>query len=585
MHGSITSTKAEVGLTTPYKGRLVDLITSPHEAGELFSYAARLPSIQLSRREACDLEMLAIGAFSPLDRFLGEKDYNAVLDNMRLADKTVFPIPITLATDDRCQVKIGCDIALRDAKNDILAVMTVEEIYEWDRERFATSVLGTRDVRHPLVAESRRWGEYNLSGELRVLKLPKHHDFCDLRLTPRQTREHLENLGRSTVVAFQTRNPLHRAHEAMIERAIDMTGGTLLLHPAVGMTKDGDIDHYTRVRTYKAITESSRADRILLSLLPLAMRMAGPREAVWHAIIRRNYGANFMIVGRDHASPGRDSNGKPFYDAAAAQRLARELSTEIGVEILAFDEFAYLPDERRYEEIDKIAPGSRVFSLSGTRLREDFLEKGKQPPDWFIRPEVAKILAASYVSHTQQGVCLWFTGLSGSGKSTTAEIVAALLLEEGRRSTLLDGDVVRTNLSKRLGFSREDRDINIARIGFVASEIVRHGGVAICAAISPYSESRAKVRQMFGDAQFIEIFVDTPLEVCEMRDTKGLYAKARRGEVTNFTGIDDIYDTPEQPEITLDTVHQTAADNARLIIDHLRSKGYIDAACAPVTAH
>ena len=314
-------------LVSPYKGNLVDLVVAPETRAGFFAYAAGLHSVQLTRRETCDLEMLSTGAFSPLRGFMPESDYNNVLDEMRLSDGTVFPIPITLSADDPTNLKIGGDIALRDSKNDILAVMNIGEIYEWNRERLAEAVFGTSDPRHPLVAEMQKWGRFNLSGELRVLKLPEYHDFQDIRLTPKQTRERLARMGRENVVAFQTRNPIHRAHELMTQRAIEMTDGTLLLHPVVGMTKEGDIDYFTRVRTYKAITDLSYArNRVLLSLLPLAMRMAGPREAVWHAIIRRNYGANHLIVGRDHASPGGRANGKPFYAPLAAQTLALELS-------------------------------------------------------------------------------------------------------------------------------------------------------------------------------------------------------------------------------------------------------------------
>ncbi|MDQ3220321.1 MAG: bifunctional sulfate adenylyltransferase/adenylylsulfate kinase [Acidobacteriota bacterium] len=565
-----------ITLVSPYKGKLVDLVAAPEERAGLFSYAAGLHSIQLTQRETCDLEMLSTGGFSPLRTFLSEMNYNSVLDEMRLADGTVFPIPITLSSDDFINLKIGCDVALRDPKNDLLAVMKIGEIYEWNRERLAGAVFGTTDPRHPLVAEMQGWGRFNLSGELRVLKLPEYHDFQYLRLAPKQTRNRLEALGRENVVAFQTRNPIHHAHELMTQRAIEMIDGTLLMHPVVGMTKEGDIDYFTRVRTYKAVAGLSyEENRVLLSLLPLAMRMAGPREAVWHAIIRRNYGANHLIVGRDHASPGTDANGRPFYEPSAAQTLAHELSAEIGVKILSFHEFAFLPEERRYEEIDKIAPGRKTFSLSGTRIREDYLSKGNPLPEWFTRKEVAKILSESYPPRHRQGVCLWFTGLSGSGKSTTAEILSTLLLEEGRQTTSLDGDVVRTHLSKGLGFSKEDRDINVNRIGFVASEIVRHGGIAVCAAVSPYRQSRNQVRQMFENEHFVEIFVDTPLEICEMRDSKGMYAKARRGEIKDFTGVDDAYEVPEAAEITLNTVNTTARENARLILEYLRSRGFI----------
>ena len=554
---------------------LVNLLVSDQNYAELFAEANNLPSIQLSQRQICDLEMLAVGAFSPLDRFMSEADYRSVLDNMRLANGTVFPVPSTLSVNDISNLKLGSSIALRDKKNNILATMKIDEIYGWNADEFAGQILGTNDSRHPLVTESNRWGKYNLSGELKVLQLPKYHDFQDLRLTPRQTRKKLQRLGNENAVAFQTRNPLHLAHEEMLKRALEITSGVLLLQPVVGMTKAGDVDYFTRVRTYKSLAESYEKGKILLALLPLAMRMAGPREAVWHSLIRKNYGATHFIVGRDHASPGIDSTGKPFYEPLAAQQLAKKFGKEIGIEIIAFDEFVYLADENRYEEISKIPSTAKTFSLSGTQVRDNYLSLGKPLPAWFTRTETAEILSESYPPKHRQGVCLWFTGLSGSGKSTTAEILATLLLENGRQSTMLDGDVVRTHLSKGLGFSKADRDINILRIGFVASEIVKHGGISICAAVSPYLSTRNEVRNLVGESSFIEIFVDTPLEICEQRDVKGMYAKARRGEIKEFTGIDDVYESPQNAEIKLDTVNFSAEDNARVILDCLKKRGLV----------
>jgi sulfate adenylyltransferase len=397
-----------------------------------------------------------------------------------------------------------------------------------------------------------------------------------LRLTPAQTRAKLAEIGRDNVVAFQTRNPLHRVHEELTKRATQNQDGVLLLHPVVGMTKPGDVDHYTRVRTYKALAENYYdSDRILLSLLPLAMRMAGPREALWHAIIRRNYGANHLIVGRDHAGPGVDSKGQPFYGPYDAQELVEKYGEELGVKMIPFRMFVYLPDEQRYEEISKVSEQTNTASISGTQVREEYLNNGKKLPEWFTRPEVADILAESYPPRHRQGICIWFTGLSGSGKSTTAEVLTSLLLEHGRQVTVLDGDVVRTHLSKGLGFSKEDRDINIRRIGFVAAELSRHGGTVICAAVSPYRATRNDVRNMVGQGQFVEVFVDTPLDVCEDRDVKGLYAKARRGEIKGFTGIDDPYEAPQHAEITLNTVDHTPEENAYLILDYLIEQGLV----------
>ncbi|MBP7416335.1 MAG: bifunctional sulfate adenylyltransferase/adenylylsulfate kinase [Pyrinomonadaceae bacterium] len=563
-------------LIEPFGGTLVDLVVNQQERSQLIAEASNLPSLQLTERSVCDLELLATGGFSPLDGFMRQADHERVVAEMRLSDGTVFPIPITLPVDHFDGLELDKRIALRDAHNDLLGVMTVEEIYEWSRPEFANNVLGTSDLRHPLVTEMEHWGRYNIAGKLQVLSLPKHPDFRDLRLTPAQTRESLAKLDRANIVAFQTRNPIHRVHEEMTKLAADMIDGAILLHPAVGLTKPGDIDYFTRVRSYKTLVENHYdTSRTLLSLLPIAMRMAGPREAVWHAIIRRNHGANHFIIGRDHASPGIDSTGKPFYEPTAAQELAKSVSVEIGVEIMTFGEMAYLPDENAYGEIAKLPAGTKTISLSGTQIREEYLGRSKPLPEWFTRPEIAAILAESYPPPEKQGVCLWFTGLSGAGKSATAEVLTILLNERGRRVTVLDGDVVRTHLSKGLGFSKEDRDLNILRIGFVASEIVRHGGVVICAAVSPYRSTRSEVRQMMGSDNFVEIFVDTPLDVCESRDTKGMYAKARRGEIKGFTGIDDPYELPDNAEITLDTTKMSVDENADLILQYLASKNIV----------
>lgn len=564
-------------LITPYGGSLVNLVVDPSEYEAKKAYAGTLPSIQLTQRQICDLELLAVGGFSPLTQFMGKADHDHVVEEMRLADGTLFPIPISLAVSLPEGVGLDMDIALRDRRNNILAIMTVEEIYEWDRLAVGRHVFGTVDSAHPLVAEMTRWGEVNIAGPLQVLDLPIYYDFQDLRRTPAETRHLLEQTQHDNVVAFQTRNPMHRVHEELTKRAIEEVDGVLLLHPVVGMTRPGDVSHYTRVRTYIALANNHYpSDRVVLSLLPLAMRMAGPREAVWHAIIRRNYGANNFIVGRDHAGPGNDSNGEPFYGPYDAQQLMVEHADEIGVNMVPFKMLSYLPDEDRYEESDKIEEGQNTLSISGTQVREDYLAQGRLLPEWFSRPEVASILAEAFPPRYRQGACIWFTGLSGSGKSTTAEILLSMLLEHGRQVTVLDGDVVRTHLSKGLGFSKEDRDINIRRIGFVAGEIVRHGGIVICAAISPYRAVRDDIRSMIGDG-FTEVFVDTPLEVCEDRDTKGLYAKARRGEIKGFTGIDDPYEAPLNPELRLTTTDKTPEDNARLITEYLIEQGYLRA--------
>ena len=571
----MSNKKSNNKLITPYGEKLVNLIANEEEIADLKNLATELNSVQISERSMCDFEMMSTGAFSPLDRFMNQADYQSVVETQRLSNGTLFPIPITLPINSTDDVKLDSQIALRSPKNDLLAIMTVEEIYECDQKADAKKVFGTDDTKHPMVAEMETWGKYNISGKVQTIQTPSHSDFNPLRLTPGETRLRLEEFGYENVVAFQTRNPLHRVHEELTKRAAESVDGVLLIHPVVGMTKPGDVDHYTRVRTYKALTDNYYdQDKVLLSLLPLAMRMGGPREAIWHAIIRRNYGANHLIVGRDHAGPGVDSKGNPFYGPYDAQESVLEHQTELGVKMVPFQMVVYLPDEDRYEEISKVDDTMKTASISGTQVRDDYLSLGKSLPTWFTRPEVSQILEQSFPPMHQQGVCLWFTGLSGAGKTATADIVTNMILEKGRRSTVLDGDVVRTHLSKGLGFSAEDRDTNIRRIGFVAAEIVRHGGIAICAAVSPYIATRNEVREMVGSDKFIEIHVDTPLEVAESRDVKGMYAKARRGEIKGFTGIDDPYEEPTNPEITLDTVKFSAEENAKRIVREIENRGF-----------
>jgi sulfate adenylyltransferase len=567
-----------IQLISPFGGKLVDRRLTGEARRECIEKAGHYPSVQLSPRSLCDLELIACGGFSPLDRFMGRADYERVLQEMRLAGGTLFPIPVTLPVPGESLPAGATHLALRDEYNNLIAVMRIEEVYPWDPRTEARQSLGTNDPRHPLVSEMITWGDRYVSGELQVLNPPQYFDFTDLRRTPAEVRRMLEKMGHAKVVAFQTRNPLHRIHEELTKRAAAEVGGSLLIHPVVGMTKPGDVDHFTRVRIYRALVEKYYdPGTTLLSLLPLAMRMAGPREALWHAIIRRNYGATHFVVGRDHAGPGKDSNGKPFYGPYDAQELVAKYAAETGVTPVPFRELVYLMDRREYVEESKVPSGAQVASISGTQVREEYLAKGKLLPEWFTRPETAEILAHTHPPRHRQGFCIWFTGLSGAGKSTTADVLTSLLLERGKQITILDGDVVRTHLSKGLGFSRADRDTNILRIGFVASEIVRHQGVALCAAVSPYRAARNEARKMVGEEKFITVYVATPIEVCEQRDSKGMYARARRGEIKGFTGVDDPYEPPIDPEITLDTVRNTPGENARKIVAYLEQRGFLAA--------
>jgi sulfate adenylyltransferase len=569
----------KANLITPYGGTLVNLVVDAEERQQLLERLPALPSIKISQRAVHDLELLAVGGFSPLKTFMGKADYERVLHEMRLSDGTLWPLPITLTADPRELPQVGKELVLRNALNEPLAILRLEEVFSWDPQKEALLAYGTTDPRHPMVSEMVNWGKVCISGELKVINLPKYYDFVELRRTPREVRALLEEMGNDNVVAFQTRNPLHRIHEELTKRAAAKVNGSLLIHPVVGMTKPGDVDHYTRVRIYKVLVEKYYdKSRTLLSLLPLAMRMAGPKEALLHAIIRRNYGANYFIVGRDHAGPGKDSTGKPFYGPYEAQEMMRKYEHELGVHMIPFEELVYLPDEDRYVEASEVPAGARTLNISGTQVREEYLTNGKLLPEWFTRPETAQILRKMYPPRHEQGFCVWFTGLSGAGKSATAQALTEMLLERGRTVTLLDGDVIRTHLSKGLGFSKEDRDTNILRIGFVASEIVRHGGVVICSAISPYRAARNEARKMVGE-NFIMVYMDTPIEICEQRDVKGLYARARKalaeGHPMGFTGVDDPYEPPIDPEITLQGYGTTPEENARKIIAYLEEKGYL----------
>jgi sulfate adenylyltransferase len=569
-------------LIPPHGGTLVDLRVDPDRAARIKEESRDWPSHDLTARQLCDLELLIDGGFSPLTGFLGKSDYDRVVSEMRLGDGTLWPIPIVLdvSAEQASGLQAGSTLVLRDDEGVMLAVLHVSDVWEPDRELEARQVFGTTNREHPGVAALLdRTAPWYVGGRIEAIGLPHHYDFTTLRMTPAEVRDRFQRRGWRRVVAFQTRNPMHRAHLELTVRAAREVEANLLIHPVVGMTKPGDVDHYTRVRAYQAIMSRYPANTAELSLLPLAMRMAGPREAVWHAIIRKNHGCTHFIVGRDHAGPGSDSTGKPFYGPYAAQELLAEHEGEIGVEMVDFKNMVYLPDQDSYAPQDEVPAGTRTLSISGTELR-DRLQDGREIPEWFTFPQVAEELRKTHPPRSKQGFTVFFTGLSGSGKSTIANVLRVKLLEMGGRPvTLLDGDVVRKNLSSELGFSKEHRDLNILRIGYVASEITKNGGIAICAPIAPYAAVRQQVRDLIGPlGGFTLVHVATPLEVCEQRDRKGLYAKARAGIVKEFTGISDPYETPTDAELVIDTTDISPEQAAQRIILHLESEGFIDAA-------
>ena len=565
-------------LNAPHGGILVNLLTDAARATALQTTSQAWPSWDLTPRQLCDLELLLNGGFSPLTGFMGKADYESVCARMRLANGTLWPMPITLDVPETFAATLtaGATVALRDAEGVMLAALHVEEIWTPDRETEARSVFGTTDRTHPGVAALDRANPVYIGGRLEGLQLPVHYDYHSLRLTPTDLRETFAREGWTNVVAFQTRNPMHRAHYELTLRAARDAGAKLLVHPVVGMTKPGDVDHYTRVRCYKALITTYPPDTAKLSLLPLAMRMGGPREAVWHAIIRKNYGCTHFIVGRDHAGPGKDSTGKPFYGPYDAQELMRKHEQELEMTMVPFRNMVYVKDRNAYFPDDEVPSGSQVLDLSGTEQRR-LLQTGQDIPSWFTFPAVVDVLRETHPPRSEQGVTVFFTGLSGSGKSTIANALLVKLLEMGGRPvTLLDGDLVRKNLSSELGFSKEHRDINIRRIGYVASEITKNGGMAICAPIAPYDSIRREVRQMIEPlGGFVLVHVATSLEECERRDRKGLYAKARAGILKQFTGISDPYEEPKDASLVLQTEGTTPEQMADEVLAYLKREGYL----------
>ena len=565
-------------LIEPHGGRLCDRMVTENRISELKQDFVHLQSWTLNDRQICDLEMIMNGGFSPLIGFLNQEDYDAVCAGMHLQNNDLWSIPITLDITEIASENLasGDKLVLRDKEGFALAVLTIGDIWKPDRKKEAEQVYGTTDVAHPgvnyLLHES---NPIYIGGSVEGVHATNHYDYQDLRQTPGQLRAEFDRMGWSNIVAFQTRNPMHRAHVELTRRAAIEANANLLIHPAVGLTKPGDVNHYTRVRCYQKIMKKYDENTSVLSLLPLAMRMAGPREALWHGIIRKNYGCNHFIIGRDHASPGQDSDGNPFYGPYDAQGLLQQHEKELGIKMVPFKLMVYVKNAGSYMATDEVSENDETLTVSGTELRE-LLDKGGEIPDWFSYPDVVEELRKHRPAMSKRGFTIFFTGLSGSGKSTLANGLLIKLLEDGRRPvTLLDGDIVRTHLSSELGFSKEHRSLNIRRIGFVASEITKNGGIAICAPIAPYHSDRRFNREMIAPlGGYIEIFVNTPLEVCERRDVKGLYAKARQGLIKQFTGIDDPYEEPENAEIVIDSSTEDPEALVEQILKQIHSMGY-----------
>lgn len=558
-----------------------ELYVSYDSAQKLKVEAGQLPSWDLTPRQICDLELLMNGGFHPLKGFMSEADYDGVVANMRTADGTLWPMPITLDVSEAFAEKVepGQDIALRDQEGVILAVLSISDKWVPNKAVEAEKVFGADDLAHPAVNYlHNQAGSVYLGGPVTGIQQPVHYDFKARRDTPNELRALFRKLGWRKIVAFQTRNPLHRAHQELTFRAAREAEANLLIHPVVGMTKPGDVDHFTRVRCYEAVLDQYPAQTTALSLLNLAMRMAGPREAVWHGLIRKNHGCTHMIVGRDHAGPGKNSAGKDFYDPYAAQELFAAHAAEIGIEMVDFKHMVYVAEKAQYYPANEVPEGSTVLDISGTELRRR-LREGLDIPEWFSFPQVVSELRKTSPARSKQGFTVFFTGLSGSGKSTIANALMVKLMEMGGRPvTLLDGDVVRKHLSSELGFSKEHRDLNIKRIGYVASEITKNGGIAICAPIAPYTATRRAVREMVeAYGAFVETHVATSIEECERRDRKGLYKLAREGKIKEFTGISDPYEAPTQAELVVDTENVDVDHCAHQVLLKLEQMGLIRA--------
>ena len=565
-------------IITPHGEKLCSLMLNEEYRNKLNNDILELKSWTLTNRQLCDIEMILNGGFSPLDGFMNQNNYDGVCKKMRLENNLLWPIPITLDINNELadKLEINEKIVLRDKEGFAIALLTVNDIWNPNKEEEAQQIYETTDIYHPgvniLLNETH---PTYVGGSIKGIHNPKHYDYPQLRHTPVELRKIFHEKGWGDIIAFQTRNPMHRAHVELTKKALEEKNAKLLIHPVVGLTKPGDVNHYTRVRCYNNIMKKYPKDMAELSLLPLAMRMAGPKEALWHAIIRKNYGCNYFIIGRDHASPGFNKDNKPFYGPYDAQEMLNEHSNELGINMIPFKQLVYVKEKKSFMGIDEVPKDSTTLSVSGTELR-NLLDQGKEIPEWFSYPEVVRELQKQRPSLSKRGFTIFFTGLSGSGKSTLANGLLVKLLEDGHRPvSLLDGDIVRTHLSSELGFSKEHRSLNVRRIGFVASEITKNGGIAICAPIAPYRLDRQFNRDMIDPlGGYIEIFVNTPLEICEQRDVKGLYAKARKGLLKQFTGIDDPYEKPENAEIVIDSSDENPEILVDQILDQIHKMGY-----------
>jgi len=538
-------------LIAPYGGTLVNLI-DPARSEALKQEALGLPSLDLDWRQQCELEMLMSGAYSPLAGFMTRAQCVQVATEMKLDDGTFWPLPVTLGSRQKiaAELKPGDRVALRDGEGFMLAVLTVSDAW-------------------------RDGDSWHLGGRVEGASLPPHPDFASLRATPAELRALLARRGWRRVIAWQAHHPMHRAQfEFCLKSAIE-NEANLLLHPQVG----GDITdapgYFGLVRSFLAIRERFPAATTQLSLLPAPPREASACALLLRAIVARNYGCSLLIAGGEHQADGNCRRGEDLAPPHADLPVA-ELVGKIGVQLIAYPRMVYVEDRAEHLPESNAPANARLLTLSGEEFQRR-MRAGLKIPDWYSFPEVLSELHRQSPPRERQGFTVFFTGLSGSGKSTLARALTARLMEMGGRSvTLLDGDIVRRHLSSELGFSKAHRDINVRRIGFVAAEITKNRGIAICAPIAPYRLTRRDVRAMIeAVGGFVEIHVATPIETCESRDRKGLYAKARAGLIPEFTGVSDPYEVPENPELAIDTTHLGIDEAVQQVLLKLEHEGYL----------
>jgi sulfate adenylyltransferase len=515
--------------------------------------------ITLDERNLNDLEMFFLGAFDPLQGYNTFENFNSIVTHGCLEDGTIWPIPFVLPVPECLLTKNNNSVSthsnvflnVRDVLGTIVARVSVVDCYKVNIDVYGQLLLETSDTNHPFMdyLHNNHRDSVYVGGNITPICPIKHFDFIQYRQNTKQVKDMIRHDHWDAVIGFQTRNPMHKSHFELTRQAVSEvqkeleTSNTssarvlLLITPSCGVTQPGDIDSATRIRCYQKILpyykDLYNID-VKLVVLPLTMRMAGPKEALWHALIRQNFGCTHFIIGRDHAGPScLQKNGKSFYEPYAAHALLKSFATKLKIIPILSMNMVYVPDKKQYVQENLLPPNASYEQLSGTKFRTA-LQNREPIPEWFSFPTVLEELKKVYHPRYQQGFCIYFTGLPCSGKSTLAKAVSARLEEresENRHVSILDADIVRLHLSRGLGYSKQDRSVNVQRIGYVASLITYHYGIVLVANIAPYAADRLSNRRLITNAGggYIEVYVSTPLSICQTRDVKQHYKNARLG--------------------------------------------------------